>query len=83
MGAALRAPKYEARRRGAAQTLLPSRIAHLCPPCPVLPAELTPPLLFLCSGISSHPINIFTLRPGKGLAFWGGGSAGWAAQLHF
>lgn len=76
-------PQCGARRRGTAQTLLPSPVAHLCPPCPVLPAELTPSLLFLCSGISSHPISIFTLWPGKGLAFWGGGRAGWAAQLHF
>lgn len=28
-------------------------------------------------------ISIFTLWPGKGLAFWGGGRAGWATQLHF
>lgn len=47
--------------------------------------QADPSLLFLCSGISSHPISIFTLWPGEGLAFPGvsGRGAGWAAQLHF
>lgn len=57
---------------------------RLCPLRPVLPAELPPPPAPpLCSGISSHPIGIFTPGPGKGLALWGGGRDGWAATLCF
>lgn len=38
-------PECRAGRRSAAQTLLTPPTAHLCPLCPVLPAELTSLLL--------------------------------------
>ena len=70
-GAALRAPECGARRRGAAQTLLPSPVAHLCPPRPVLPAELTPPLLLL-SALASAPIPSASSLCGQGRGWLSG-----------
>lgn len=79
-------PPSVGRGRGEQHRLpLTSPVARrLCPLRLVLPAELTPPPAPpLCSGISSHPIGIFTPGPGKGLALWGGGRDGWAATLCF
>lgn len=82
MGAALCAPSVGPGRRGTAQTLLPSPVAHLCPPCPVLPAELTPPALpLLWHQLPSH--QHFHPVAREGLAFWGWCGEARAAQLHF
>lgn len=64
-------PECGARRRGAAQTLLPSPVAHLCPPRPVLPAELTPPLLLL-SALASAPIPSASSLCGQGRGWLSG-----------